>query len=418
MAWPSAWDSEKGGSMKRASKFLSLTGSVIILLAVAVRADFTAPVKNLSNTANDSLFPKVCTVTGTDDVYVCWIETDGANDYLSFSKSTDGGVTWRTPDQLQVSGQIRSPLLGGMDNYYCLAMTVAPPYIHVVFQWRLTESDDFEIIYARSSDLGENILNWAFAQLTDNSAASRFPDVVASGTYVHVVYQDSWPGNDEVFYKRITDYGAGSVDQTRRLTFSSSPSSHPRIAVTQGGEGINIVYQDLGSTAQDLFFKHITDSGAGLYDTRQLTSGAFFNGLPEIAASTGNDQYIYIVYQSLWPGNREIMYKRLDNHGAAPFNTYTARLTYSTTPSLSNSVAFDGTSTDVCVSYHDSWPGNYDVMFKKLPSYGGGGFTSQRVSWGGGASGQSTVGAAGGSAWVAWSDDSSGNYEIYIKKGS
>ena len=80
--------------MKRAPRYLSLIGSVIILLAVAARADFTAAGKNLSNSTNDSLFPKGCTVAGTEDVYVCWIETDGANDYLSFSKSTDGGVTW------------------------------------------------------------------------------------------------------------------------------------------------------------------------------------------------------------------------------------------------------------------------------------------------------------------------------------
>jgi len=404
--------------MKKASRLLSLIGSVIILLAVAARADFTAPGKNLSNSANDSLFPKVCTVTGTDDVYVCWVETDGANDYLTFSKSTDGGVTWRTPDQLQVSGQIRDPLLSDADNCYCLAMTVDPPYIHVVFQWRLSDSDDFEIIYARSPDLGEDILNWTFAQLTNNSAPSRFPDVAAYGTYVHVAYQDSWPGNDEVFYKRITNYGAGSVDQTRRLTFSSSASRYPRIAVSQAGESVHVVYQDPGSSGENLVYKHIYDSGAGSYDTRQLTSGAFFNGRPDIATSTGNDQYIYIVYEAAWPGNGEIMYKRLDNHGIGSFNTYTSRLTYSTTNSSPNSIAFDSVSNDVYVSYHDLWTGNYDVMFRKLSSYGGGGFTSQRVSWGGGSSTFSTVAAAGGSAWVAWSDNTSGNYEIYIKKGS
>ena len=404
--------------MKRAPRYLSLIGLVIILLAVAARADFTAPGKNLSNSANDSLFPKVCTVAGSNDVYVCWIETDGANDYLSFSKSTDGGVTWRTPDELQVSGQIRDPLLTDVENFYGLAMAVDPPYIHVVFQWRLSGSDDFEIIHARSPDLGEDVLNWTFTQLTNNSSPSRFPDVAAYGTYVHLVYQDSWPGDDEVFYKRITNYGAGSVDQTRRLTFSSSDSVFPRIAVSQGGESIHIVYNDFGSPMYSLFYKHIYDSGAGSYDTRQLTSGAFFNGMPDIATSTGNDQYIYIVYETLWPGNREIMYKRLDNNGVPPFNTYTARLTYSNTTSQSSFVAFDGVSNDVYVAYYDLWPGNYDVMFRKLPSYGGGSFTGQRVSWGSGASVHPTVAAAGGSAWVAWSDNTAGNYEIYIKKGS
>jgi hypothetical protein len=202
------------------------------------------------------------------------------------------------------------------------------------------------------------------------------------------------------------------------LTFSSSASSYPRIAVSQGGQSVHVVYQDLWSANYNVFYKHIYDSGAGSYDTRQLTSGAFFSGMPDIATSTGNDQYIFIVYQAFWPGNREIIYKRLDNYGIAPFNTNTARLTYSSATSQSNSVAFDGTSYDVYVSYHDLWPGNYDVMFRKLSLYGSGGFTSQRVSWGVGASSHSTVAAAGSSAWVVWSDETSGNYEIYIKKGS
>jgi hypothetical protein len=404
--------------MKRTMRFLGLIGPAIFLLVLAAQADFTAPGKNLSNTPNDSLYPKVCSVPGTDAVYVCWIETDGVNDFLAFSKSSDGGATWRTPDMLNVSGQIRDPLMTDADNYYCLAMVVDPPYIHVVFQWRIDNMDDFEIIYARSSDLGENVLNWTFTQLTFNSSDSRFPDVAASGTYVHVAYQDSWPGNEEVLYKRITNYGAGSVDQTRRLTFSGSPSSFPRIAVSQAGQSIHIVYQDPATGICNLYYKHIYDSGAGSYDTRQLTFGTDFNGMPDIATSMNNEQYIYIVYQAFWPGNREIMYKRVDNYGVGAFNTYTARLTYSTTTSQSNSVVFDGNTNDVYVSYHDLWPGNYDVMYRKLANYGGGGFTSGRVSWGSGASTQSTVSAAGGSAWIAWSDETSGNYEIYIKKGS
>jgi hypothetical protein len=57
-------------------------------------------------------------------------------------------------------------------------------------------------------------------------------------------------------------------------------------------------------------------------------------------------------------------------------------------------------------------------MTKKLSSYGGGGFTGQRVSWGTGDSSHSTTAASNASAFVVWSDNSSGNYEILVKKGS
>jgi len=39
------------------------------------------------------------------------------------------------------------------------------------------------------------------------------------------------------------------------------------------------------------------------------------------------------------------------------------------------------------------------------------------VSWGTGDSSSATVGASGAWAYVAWADDTSGNYEIYVKKG-
>jgi hypothetical protein len=48
------------------------------------------------------------------------------------------------------------------------------------------------------------------------------------------------------------------------------------------------------------------------------------------------------------------------------------------------SVDFDDANNIVNISYSDTWPGNYDVMHRKLSNFGGAGFTSQRVSWGDG----------------------------------
>jgi hypothetical protein len=57
-------------------------------------------------------------------------------------------------------------------------------------------------------------------------------------------------------------------------------------------------------------------------------------------------------------------------------------------------------------------------MYRKLTNLGGAGFTGQRVSWGAGDSSHSTIAASGNSAYIVWSDNTSGNYEIYVKKGS
>jgi hypothetical protein len=381
--------------------------------------EFTTPSKNLSNSASAvSKYPKVVSVPGTTNVLSLWVESVGDNDALYFSRSTDGGTTWRSPLALSpMSGQILGRS-NDMHDFYSISMDVENPYVHVVMQKRNNASDDFEIYYNRSTNLGQTWGSWV--QLTTNSADTRHPDVSARSGYVHVTYQDAWPGNNEIMYKRILNNGGGAVDQTRRLSFSSSGNScFPRIAVSKNGDTVHIVYEDNYSGQDQIYYKRIINSGAGSYSTRQLTSGAYWNGLPDIAVSTGiDDQYVYIVYQGLWPGNREIMYKRLGNGGLAGGSYYTARLTYSTSESRSNAVSFDGETNAVNITYHDNWPGNYDVMYRRLLNYGGSGFIGKRISWGSGDSAHATVGQSSGAVYVVWADNSLGNYEIFYRKGN
>jgi hypothetical protein len=287
-----------------------------------------------------------------------------------------------------------------------------------VFQWREDSSDDFDVYYMRSSDFGDTWDTQFF--VTANDTDSLYPDVAARGEYVHICFQDDWPGNYDIMYKRINGYGAGSIDQNLRMTYSSTISCYPRIAVSLTGITVNIVYEDWESSNWQVYFKHIYDYGAGTFQTNRLTSGSSWNGLPDIAFSTAaapDDQYCYIVYNTQWPGNREIMYKRLTSWGQPGYATYTARLTYSDTESYCNSLAFDGAYNNIHITYHDYWPGNNDIMYRKLTLLGGGGFTGQRVSWGSGDSINADVASSGNWAHIVWSDDTSGNYEIYWKYG-
>jgi hypothetical protein len=358
--------------------------------------------------------PKNRRPDGSPNLFLIWVEYSAASEQLLyFAKSTDSGTTWSVSRQITFSGQVWYP----PDARYSHSMCVEEPYVHVVYNWRASDSDDWEIIYLRSDDLGET---WdAPRALTKNASSSLFPDVAARGNYVHVTYQDDWPGNNEIMYKRITNYGAGAVDQTRRLTFSSTSSRYPQIAVSSSGESVSIVYEDIYNFVRNIFYKHIYDSGAGSYETRQLTFGTEHNFHPDVATSGAADpQYVYIVYQANWPGNPEIMYKRLDNFGQLPFNTYTVRLSYSTVDSVAPAIDFDTSNNNVHICYYDTWPGNPDVMYRRLGDFGGDGFLGQRVSWEEGESWSATLTSAGAWAYIAWMDDTSGNSEIYVQYGN
>jgi hypothetical protein len=404
---------------------LFLSGALLLCLAPIVQADFSAASKNISNSALDSVSPKVLwRGGGIAECYVIWVETNGTTDLLYFSKSTDNGATWSTPYDLTTNGQILPHSGSAFADDYAYDFVVDDPYIHIVLQWRADDTYDWDIWYARSTDLGETPANWEFFALTTNSTDSYLPDIACRGEYVHVTYIDDWPGNSTIFYKRLPGYGEnGTQDQNRRLTYSTTGAYYPRIAVSESGISVNVIYEDEYSGVYNLFYKHIYGSGSGSIDTRQQTFNTVdFNGLPDIETGYGTyAEYVYIVYQSFYPGNREIIYKRLDNWGEyslSPITVYTARLTYSATESRSAFINFDDLYGNVHITYHDDWPGNYDVMYKKLTLGGGAGFSSQRVSWGTGVSAHASPAAHGAWAYVVWSDNSSGNYEILFKNGN
>lgn len=380
--------------------------------------DFTAASKNLSKSAAmSSRYPKVATDPATDSVFAVWVETSGGFDSLYFSRSTNGGLTWGAPLALSALG---GQILGGfsdLEDDYCLAIAADSPYVHVVMQKRSGVGDDFEIFYRRSPDLGATWDSWL--QLTNNETPSMHPDVAARAGCVHVCYEDFWLGNNEIMYKRIAANGGGAVDQTRRLTIGPGNSRFPRVAASKNGDTMHVVYQDDFTGQDQVYYKHIDGAGAGVSWTRALTVGGFWNGLPDIAVSTGaDDQYVYIAYQSFWPGNMDIMYKRLGNYGHAGGSERTARLSYSDAESNCAAVSFDPQYNRVQITYHDMWTGNNDVMYRQLADYGGGGFTGRRVSWGTGDSSHASLAGSSGLVYVVWSDNTSGNYEVYFKKSN
>ena len=393
---------------------ISCWAGISVLCAATALADFDIPATNVSKSVLNSGYPKIAGTDGSPNLLIIWMEyLSSSAQYLFFAKSADSGMTWSSPLQLTFTGQVRFP---GRPEFSC-ALCVAEPYLHIVYNWRYNDAEDWDIIYLRSEDLGDT---WdAPRLLTFNRSKSISADVAVSGEFVHVTYQDSWPGNYEIMYKRITDNGAGPVDQTRRLTFSSTDSAHPRIAVSYSGEDVHIVYEDIYNFVWNVFYKHIYDSGEGAYDTRQLTFGTEHNLSPDVTTSGAADpQYVYVVYQAIWPGNSEIMYKRLDNFGQVPFNIYTVRLSYSPVDSSFPAIDFDTNENNVHICYHDAWPGNLDVMYRRLGDFGGGAFLGRYVTWGEANSLAATVTSAGVSAFVGWMDDRSGDHDIYVKYGN
>ena len=107
----------------------------------------------------------------------------------------------------------------------------------------------------------------ADVRLTNNSASSLTSKnnawcIASSGNIVHAVWYDQRNSflNWEIYYKRSTDGGVTWGADTR-LTYDSSDSRYPSIAVS--GQDVHVVWYDNRNSLLDyeIYYKHSTDGG-------------------------------------------------------------------------------------------------------------------------------------------------------------
>jgi len=125
------------------------------------------------------------------DVHVAYRDSrnNTGTGYEIFHKySTDGGLTWN-PDTQLTNFNV---------TVYNPSVSVSGSGVHIV--WTDNHEGNFEIYYDRSADGGQS---WAtVTRLTNNTAVSFYPFVAASNSGVHVIWQETRDGNNEIYYKR------------------------------------------------------------------------------------------------------------------------------------------------------------------------------------------------------------------------
>jgi hypothetical protein len=145
-------------------------------------------ITRLTWNTDDSIGASIA-VDSSKRIHVAWdYGTPGLRD-IYYKRSTDGGDSW--------SGITRLTWNSG-DSYRLNLATDTSNGIHIV--WTDNTPSNYEIFYKLSTNSG---VNWSGAQrLTWNSGVSDQPDIAAdSNNDIHVIWQDSSPGNSEIFYR-------------------------------------------------------------------------------------------------------------------------------------------------------------------------------------------------------------------------
>ncbi len=377
---------------------------IILLILILTNSSYTQwlPEARLTNdpaASNTSFNNSWCVASTGSVIHVVWYDTRdllmNSNNEIYYKRSTDGGLSWGADIRLtNNTSQSHSP-----------SIAVSGSTVHLV--WNDTRDGDDEIYYKRSTDEGTS---WgADTRMTNSPGGSYSPSLTVSGTTVHLVWDDSRNGNQEIYYKRSTDGGISWGADTR-MTNSAGLSKYASITVL--GTVVHVAWDDQRDGNSEIYHKRSTDGGVSWGTDTRLTNNASASRYASVAAS-GSD--IHLVWHDNRNGilNDEIYYKRSTDEGVSwGIDT---RLTNSSSHSWYPSIAVSGQAAHLV--WQDMRDADDEIYYKRTTDGG--------ISWGADIrltnsaaafSGFPSVTISGPTVHLVWYDYRDGNYEIYYKR--
>ena len=297
----------------------------------------------LTNSVGNADFQSI-TISGMY-VHVVWEDSRDGNREIYYKRSTDRGLSWGADIRLTNDTNVSTHP----------SISVSGSFVHIVWCDNRDELNT-EIYYKRSTDNGTS---WGTdTRMTNELLASFFPSVSASGSNVHIVWEDNRDGNYEIFYKRSTNGGLSWGADTR-LTNNTAISEFPSLYAL--GLNVNVVWVDKRDGNDEIYSKRSSDGGINWGSDTRLTNNPAEKSYPNI---TGSGQNVHVVWEDMRDLRNQVYYKRSTDFGASwgndiPLSLYSGN-------QLGPSVGVSGTS--VHVVWMDNRAGNYEIFYKRNPT--------------------------------------------------
>ena len=232
----------------------------------------------------DSIYTDCPSVSASgSSVHVLWLDARENTHYqIYYKNSTDGGKSWGADTRLTTNFTYAA--------LHC-TMSVSGPDVHVV--WPDNRDGNFEIYYVGSKDGGKS---WgAETRLTNNSSISTYPFVSASGTVVHLIWQDNRDGNFEIYYKRDPTGNVTGIENSgselpetfileQNYPNPFNPSTKINYSIPQAGLVSLKVFDVLGKEVTTLVNE---EKPAGTYEVNFSAKGGSASGGNAYSLSSG-----------------------------------------------------------------------------------------------------------------------------------
>ena len=248
--------------------------------------------------------------------------------------------------------------------------------------------------------------------VSNNSDYSFTPQVaVDAAGNIYAVWEDDTANNSNILFSRSTDGGA-TFSSPRNLSNSAGWSFGPRLLVDSQG-GVNVVWVDPTPGNQDIFFTRSADGGLTFTTPQNLSNDPADSGNPQMAAdSSGN---ISVVWE-----NDDVTNGVLFTHSTDWGATFSTPVNLATNPSGSFgpqiAVGADGS---INVAWEDDFNFQSDISFSRSTDKGATFSTPKNVSSNAGNSFLAQIAVdTTGNIYVAWMDNTPGNYAILLSRSA
>ena len=353
-------------------------------------------IKRLTWSTGSSINPDLA-VDSDQNIHLVWQEDKTGNYEIYYKKSTNNGDNWMPNFQMTyTSGISENPVIA----------VSSEGEIYVI--WSDSSSGNAEIFYRKSPDGG--IIWQNLKRLTWNAGDSKNPQInIDSNENIHVVWQDTTPGNNEIYYLMSTDKGS-TWGSRKRLTWTPGHSNHPKADTNSAGD-IYVFWDDNTSGNAEIHYKKSTDASLNWSLNKRLTYSIGNSWFSD--ALFGSTEKLYVFWDDLSLGNSEIRYIKSSDYGSS-WSAY-KQITWNSGNSWKASVCFNQTN-EIHIVWNDFTPGNSEIFYKYTTDMGLSWEKTQRLTWNSGESkGQKIESDNSGNIFLVWHDNTWGNYEIIFK---
>ncbi|HAX49380.1 MAG TPA: T9SS type A sorting domain-containing protein [Ignavibacteria bacterium] len=234
-------------------------------------------------------------------LHAVWQDTRDGNTEIFYKRSTNEGINWEADVQLT-----------NIPNGKSLpTISATGSSVHIVWYENRTGTNDFEIYYKRSTDMG---VTWeADVRLTNSAGVSSYPIIKSEASAVNVIWSDTRSGGSGIYYKRSTDGGNSWSDDTL-LNDTTGTSSLASLTTT--GSNLHLAWSDYRNDGEyEIYYKRSTNGGISWSADTRLTNELRISESPAI---TSNSNEVHITWVDLRDSNinSEVYYKRSTDNGS------------------------------------------------------------------------------------------------------